>query len=397
MSMLPNDPIAAVTSADPYPYYRDLVAHRPCYHDERYKLWVAASADAVTAVLTSDLCRVRPRDEPVPSALLGSAAADIFQHLVRMNDGERHGPLRQAVQATLESIDLGHVAREGRQWARMLLDEPLAARTVSRLAHVTFRLPVYVIASLLGVPQERLEQTALWIGDFVRCIAPASTPSQIEQGKIAAGHLLDLFHSLLDSIDAGSGSSLLALLSEQMNEVGCTNQDSILANGIGFLSQSYEATAGLICNTLAVLASHPEVFAQVKADSGLLRQVIEEVVRFDPSVHNTRRFLARNGTVAGQAVQKGDAVLVLLAAANADPAVNAQPERFDPSRKDRCVFTFGVGIHACPGEVLAKEIALAGCERLIASQFVPENLLKTLPYHPSANVRIALPASEMHR
>ena len=397
MTMVPHDPIAAVTAANPYPYYRDLVANRPCYHDEKYKLWVAASADAVTAVLTSDLCRVRPRDEPVPSALLGSAAAVVFQHLVRMNDGERHRPLRQAVQATLESIDLGHVAREGRQWARVLLDESLAVGTISRLAYVAFRLPLYVIASLLGVPQEKLEQTALWVGDFVRCIAPTSTPSQIEQGNIAAGHLLDLFRSLLGSIEAGSGSSLLAFLSKQMNEVGCTNQDGILANGIGFLSQSYEATAGLICNTLVVLASHPDVFAQVKADPGLLRQVIEEVVRVDPSVHNTRRFLARNGTVAGQAMQEGDAVLVLLAAANADPAANAQSEHFDPSRKDRCVFTFGVGMHACPGEALAKEIALAGCERLITYQFDPENLLKTLTYHPSANVRIALPASEIHR
>lgn len=70
----PRHPIAAVTHADPYPYYAQLVARAPVYRDEALDRWVASSADAVTAVLSSDLCRVRPPTEPVPRALLGSRA-----------------------------------------------------------------------------------------------------------------------------------------------------------------------------------------------------------------------------------------------------------------------------------------------------------------------------------
>src|SRR5260370_1142927 len=71
----PADPIAAVTHPDPYPYYRALVARAPLYRDEALGLWVAASAHAVTAALTSPLGRVRPAAEPVPASFVASPAA----------------------------------------------------------------------------------------------------------------------------------------------------------------------------------------------------------------------------------------------------------------------------------------------------------------------------------
>src|ERR1700704_2197965 len=101
MMKFPADPIAAVTHPDPYPYYADLLARKPIYRDEALGLWIASSAAAVGAVLGSDRCRVRPPAEPVPNALLGSPAADIFRHLVRMNDGPGHCPVKRAVTRTL--------------------------------------------------------------------------------------------------------------------------------------------------------------------------------------------------------------------------------------------------------------------------------------------------------
>src|SRR4029453_3890049 len=70
----------------------------------------------------------------------------------------------------------------------------------------------------------------------------------------------------------------------------------------------------------------------------------------------------------------GDAVLVVLAAANRDPAANADGERFDPLRKERQAFTFSLGAHACPGETLATLITVAGVEQLLASGVHPERL-----------------------
>jgi cytochrome P450 len=111
-------------------------------------------------------------------------------------------------------------------------------------------------------------------------------------------------------------------------------------------------------------------------------------LRFDPPVQNTRRFLARNGIVAGRAMHEGDAILVVLAGANRDPAANPDPERFDLFRQDRRVFTFGVGVHACPGEELATTIAEAGVAQLLLDRLDLRGFAATVSYRQSPNVRM---------
>jgi cytochrome P450 len=380
--VFPQDPITAVTHPDPYPYYADLVSRKPLYYDDRLRLWVASSAGAVTSALTNGLCGVRPAAEPVPKSLLGSPAAEIFRHLVRMNDGERHYPVKQAVSASLASIGEARATQLSARWARFLFDEG-ASDSLSRFA---FHLPVYVVGSLLGVPENMLRQTALWMGDFARCLAPASDPDQIERGKAAAGHLLHMFRDLANH----EGGLPSALAREAPGSAGVLARDAVIANGIGLLSQSYEATAGLIGNTLLALASRPEAREQVAADPDVLRPVIQEVLRYDSPVQNTRRFLAEDGFIAGAEMKAGDAILVILAAANRDPSANPNPERFDVFRKDRRIFTFGVGAHACPGEALAATIARAGVERLIASGIAIERLPEIMTYRASVNARIPI-------
>jgi cytochrome P450 len=383
---LPRDPVAAVTHPDPYPYYASLVAERPVYREEALGLWVASSAAAVTAVLSSDLWRVRPPAEPVPRALLGSPAGDIFGHLVRMNDGPGHCPFKQAVSATLDSVDRIQAAEQSKTSARILSGELEPAADPRRLTEFAFRLPVHVVAGLLGVPPDRLRETAQWTDDFVRCLSPLSTLEQIEQSKTAAGRLLDLFGSLL----AGRGTGgLLGTLAAQARRLGREDVDVIVANGIGFLSQSYEATAGLIGNTLLVLISQPAVCEQVAGDPGLLRHVVQEVLRYDPPVQNTRRFLAASGEIDGQQMKEGDAILVVLAAANRDPQANPDAQRFEMLRENRRTFTFGAGAHACPGETLAASIAEAGVRQLLASGLRVEELERPR-FRASANVRIPI-------
>ncbi len=183
------DPIAAVTHPDPYPFYADLVAKRPLYRDDALGVWVAVSAEAVTAVLTSDLCRVRPPAEPVPRALVGSPAGEIFRHLVRMTDGPGHAPCKHAVAATLGSF--AETAAASRHWAGHLAGE-IRPDDSKGLAGFHFRLPVCTVASLLGVPPEELPLASSWTSDLVAAFAPASTAEQVKRGQAAAVSLLEL-------------------------------------------------------------------------------------------------------------------------------------------------------------------------------------------------------------
>jgi cytochrome P450 len=382
----PKDPIAAVTHPNPYPYYADLVAHRPLYYDEALKLWVASSAEAVTAVLMSELCRVRPTTEPVPRAIVDSASGALFQHLIRMNDGEKHDQMKQAVSATLHTGLMDQIADQSRQCADSLFNSLHLATSQERMMDFAFHLPVYVVASLLGVPEKKLEQTALWVGNFVRGIAPGGTLAQVEQGKEAAHQLREMMGELATT----AHESLFTSLMYESAQVGQKNADVIAANAIGLMMQSYDATAGLIANTLRLFATHPAIFAQVKANTCLLRSALQEVLRYDAPVQNTRRFVAQDGSIAGQAMKAGDTILVVLAAANRDSATNPHPQQFDLCRTNRRLFTFGIGAHACPGAMMAVAIAQAAIERIFAAGMTLEQWAGPIAYRPSVNARIAL-------
>ena len=384
----PRDPIAAVTHPDPYPYYAQLVATRPFHRDDTLGLWVACSAAAVTDVLGNPACLVRPPAEPVPRPLLGTAAGSIFGRLVRMNEGERHAALKPAVSAVTSRID-APVREQAKRWAEHLVKTLEPARDPASVDRFAFSLSAYVLAGMLGASPGGLADTAALVGDFARSIAPAATGEQLSRGSHAAGELIVRFEALLGARGGATPSTLLGDLDREVGRAGRADRDDVVANGIGFLSQAYEATAGLIGNTLVTLGQlrprglHP-------AERGELAGIVREVVRYDPPVQNTRRFVARDTTIGGQPLKTGDVVLVVVAAANRDPLANPEPSRFDPARTSRQSFTFGVGPHACPGETIATAIAEAGVMALLASGVEPARLVTNVTYRPSGNTRVPI-------
>jgi unspecific monooxygenase len=380
----PADPIAAVTHPDPYPYYADLVAERPVARDPALGLWIVCGAAAVTAVLTDPRCLVRPPGEPVPASLMGTPGGAIFGRLVRMRDGTAHSALKPAVSAATARIEAS-VREHARRWAGHLATTWDVAGDPARVSEFAVVLPVYAVASVLGIAPDMLELTAGWVSDFARSIAPAATSQQLARGNAGAGHLLDTFSALHDAQSGADGP--LADLRRAIARAGHGDVDDIVANGIGFLSQACEATAGLIGNTLLALGR--EASAGASGSGGApLPAIVAEVVRHDPPVQNTRRFLAADAVIGSQAMKAGDAVLVVLAAANRDPTANPDPARFDPLRTERQAFTFGVGPHGCPGEAAARAIAEEGLQALLASGVRPEQFVRGVTYRPSANTRV---------
>jgi cytochrome P450 len=220
----------------------------------------------------------------------------------------------------------------------------------------------------------------------VRCLSPLSGPSDIARSNEAASALLEILREELRQPHHGG----LAMNAERLQSLGIDEIDAVLANLIGFMSQTYEATAGLIGNTLLALARNAAIRRRVAGDDALLERVIEEVARHDPPVHNTRRFVAQDCIIAGEAMKQGDQILVVLAAANRDPALHAQPHLFDPDRADRRSFTFGAGRHACAGPAIAASIAAAGIQALIEHGLDVASLARSVQYRRSINSRVPL-------
>jgi len=384
----PADPIWAVMHPDPYPYYAQQVARGAVERHEQLGLWVASSAADITAVLSSGLCGVRPTDEPVPKTLLGSVAGDLFGRFVRMNDRPGHGAMKQAVHGAMNTLDPKKVAKIAGACATQLLDGHPPDEAPLWIDRFCADLPVACIATLLGLPADQLKATATDVGDFVRCVTPGGTQVAMESGKEAASRLRDRLRSLRPS-RSSERDPLLEQIAKAARAQGLEDPEWRTANAIGLMVQSRDATAGLIGNTLLRLAADPEAREFARAHD-VLTPLLREVLRHDAPIQNTRRYVVRDGFVAGRAMRAGDAILVVLAAANRDPAANPDPDRFDKFRQNRRCFTFGLGVHECPGQLLALAVAQAGVTRLLQAGVDLARLARQHSYRASANARIPI-------
>ncbi|UUZ68423.1 cytochrome P450 [Polaromonas sp. P2-4] len=386
--MNPDHILAASAHPNPYPYYAALVAGPALVFDAPRKLWIASSAACVKEVLQNPVCHVRPAAEPVPKAILGSAAGEVFGHLVRMNEGAKHDAPKLALQRFLAATDMPRVQQRTEALAVSALgNDSLRGAELSRWA---FEVPVMAVADLLGFKASELSQVAGWMGDFVACLSPLSTEAQLLAASDAAKALLARFSVLARTAQADEkdANSALARVQFEAGQVGWHNADALLANLVGLLSQTYEATAGLIGNSIVALATQPGLLETVTRQPGQLLPMVQEVSRHDPSIHNTRRFVAQATQIAGVPLQAGDAALLVLAAASRDPVCNPRPGDFLLERHGRDIPGFGQGAHQCQGQMLAHTIAAAALKTLLGSGCLQQTPPQRWHYRPSVNARI---------
>ncbi len=345
-TIYPNNVIAAVRHPDPYPYYQ-LCQEKALYYDDALKAWLAFSAEAVEAVLSHPACAVRPPSMPVPEHLHNTTAGIIFQNLIRMTDGKQQTKVKSSIKEQLKMLPFHQLVDLSDRRAKNRL------QASDNLNQFAADLPVYVMADLIDMPPHQIDNIVRLVQTFALCLNPVNEANQVEKGTVAAKDLMQLLYDI-DSV-------FIKQLAEK------TSPEVAVANSIGLMFQSYEATAGLIGNALHTLAIYPELREQLISDDNLLRAFIEEVNRWNPSVQNTRRYLTMNSTIMGHDMSSEDTIILVLAAANRDEHVNANPHQFLLERDKRQSYTFGMGQHACIGETIALTIAQAGLKHILAT------------------------------
>lgn len=348
----PSHALDAVTHSDPYPWYAQLRAQAPLSFDAALGLWVAADAATVEAAFVHPQLRVRPPAEPVPRGLQGTAAGEVFARLVRMNDGGFHRGHKPAVTAAAQRWPLAQATQAGSAAAQDLLERigPNALLTA---------LPVQSMARLLGVPAQAWDDTTRWVTQFTQGIAAGADAQAIAVASEAARQLMAQGEAEgLDMVRA--------------------------ANRIALMQQALDATAGLIGNTVLALQREP----------GLMRfdpaQLVAEIARWDAPVQNTRRFAEQDLELAGRRIAQGQCVLLVLASANRDAALNPEPDRLWPERPQRRSLGFGAGVHGCPGEALAVAIVAGALPLLSEGGRLDTYFGVPVGYRPLPNARIPL-------
>ena len=389
----PRDVRAAPSHPDPYPYYARLVREQPLFRDEANGCWVVTSASAVLEVLTNNDCHTRPESGRVPTELRAGAMAELFGRLVRLRDDETHDAMKSAIVAALRRLDFARVSEAVRGRVAELDIELGPHLDEARVNRFMFQLPVQVIARLIGIPDARFNDVTTWLGDYGAATAavvtgiPSPDAALIERGHRGARALLDLVRTLKNE-PAAAGPLLSALVGEA-KKAGCTDEDDVTANGVGLMIQGFASISSVIGLTLLALARRPDLRVHVEGDRTALRSLIQEVLRCDPCTNSTLRFMARDGVIAGQNMREGDVIIVMIAAANRDPALNSDPDRFDINRLNRQYLEFGAGAHACPADKLAPLIAEIAVDHLLKRGAPIERLEKSVSYAASAHVRTA--------
>jgi len=373
MTDSPINALAAVQHVNPYPYYATLRQGANLTFDTSLNLWLAAKASVIRQVLAHPAAKVRPLKEAVPAHLAGSTVGQIFSHLIRMTDGAMQQqakiwllPRLQGWSDTLIRQQTLQVISELQNEMAATYQQPVTALFGDSVVLNEFiqQLPVRVVATLLEFSQSQARLAATAIADFICKLAPSAAhdASAMLAGEQAGQLLLTQLQAINPPAD----------LPWQQ------------ANLLGLLMQSYEATAGLIGNSLVALTEQV-LWPTLQADPGLCLPLVAEVARYDAPVQNTRRFIHADCEIAGIALPAGSTVLLLLAAAGCDEAVYPQPEQFRLDRPAQANLTFSSGAHQCPGQQLALQISAVAIEFLL-SQALPPLQWR---YRPSLNGRLS--------
>ncbi|VVE35670.1 cytochrome p450 oxidoreductase [Pandoraea capi] len=390
----PANPIDAVVHPDPYPYYATLAERRPFGFDASLGMWVAAGPEALAEVLRHPACGVRPAGKVIPPALADGPAGDWFGALVRMNDGAAHGAMKPWLATRLAALrtDRDALARLHDAAQAACADAYLAQgeAPAARLDDFVFRQPVYGLAAWLGVPAAQWTEVYEDVHRLVAAMAESGKPSPnanvLALGHHAATALRRHAARWLDN-DAAPGSWLRDTARSAARDDGI-DFGVLNANLAGLFTQTHDACAGLVANSLRRLArtaptdtaTGPSAGNSTGSVSPGMRhaiQIVSNVIRFDPPVQNTRRFLHAPAVISGHKLSMGDVILVVLASAPSGPA------------SDDVAWTFGLGAHGCPGRSPASTIAAVGVQAILESGVDLATVADGSAYHSLANARIA--------
>jgi cytochrome P450 len=373
-------------ASDPYPAYAWLREHSPVHRatlPSGVEAWlVTRYADARQALADARLSK-NPAHHAADAhgknrtGIPGERSANLMMHLLNI-DPPDHTRLRRLVAKAFTPRRVAEFAPRVQELTDGLIDR-FAARGEADLIHdFAFPLPLYTICDLLGVPREDQDDLRDWAGMMIRH-GGGPRGGVARSVKKIRGYLADLIHRKRDD----AGDDLISGLIRASDHGEHLSENEAAAMCFVLLFAGFETTINLIGNGAYALLRHPGQRARLQAsiergERGLLETGIEELLRYDGPVElATWRFATEPLTIGGQPIATGDPVLVVLAAADRDPARFTEPDTLDLSRRDNQHLGYGHGIHYCLGAPLARLEGRTALETLLRR--LPDLQLATEP------------------
>jgi cytochrome P450 len=345
--------------ADPYPTYAWLRAARPIWRPVE-RVYVLSRHEDCAAVLRD------PRFGRAEEGRLGlrrvgqgteaTGEQPAVRSFLALNPPD-HTRLRRLVSRAFTPARVRDLGPRIEAIAAELIEAAVASGgPVDLIAALASPLPVTVISELLGVPPGDYDRLVGWSDALARGLDPgflisAEDRERQQLGRAEFGAYLG---DLIAARRRSPGDDLVSALAGVVDDGDVLSEEELIATCILLLVAGHETTTSLIGAAVLGLIQHPGQLARLRAEPELMAGAVEEFLRYDPPVQLTARVALTDASIGTVPVSAGSAALMLVGAANRDPALCADPDDLDVTRPPTHHVSFGQGIHFCLGAPLAR-------------------------------------------
>ncbi len=298
-----------------------------------------------------------------------STVFDTFGEHMMTVEGEPHDFYKRAhqpffmpttIRDTLEDQIRAHID--------LLIDGFEAQAEVEFRAAFASRLPILTMLSMFGLAPEEESRLREWSDSFEKALSNFTWDDKIrDAGRESAAQFIALIEKYVNSLRSSGNSDDATLLGALLSASGKDrlSDEQICRNALIIFFGGISTVEALLLNTFYALSLHPETLERVRRDAALIPKALNETVRWLGPVQSATRHVVRAAELHGVEFREGDTVNCMLAAANHDPAVFADPEIFDIDRRNlQRQVGFAVGPHHCLGSRLARAEAGIALRRL---------------------------------
>ena len=351
--------------ADPYPTYRALQQHDPLHRCRDGSLFLTRFSDLDAVYRDRVNYSSDKRAAFAPKFGTGSPLYAHHTTSLVFNDPPYHTRVRRHIVAALSPATLKLMSADLERLIDRLCDALAERGEVDLVDDYAAAIPVEVIGNLLGVPADERGALRAWSLAILAALDPAPTAEVVDRGNASVAEFLDFTRDLLAERRRRPRSTedlLTRLLAEETSDEPLTEAE-LQHNCIFLLNAGHETTTNLIGNALQLILDTPLARERLLAEPPLIASAIEECLRLESPNQLGNRLVVAPVEIGGEPVPAGTYLTLCIGAANRDPKVFPQPDRFDVGRQPNRHLAFAAGGHACAGMNVARlegQLAIAG-------------------------------------
>jgi cytochrome P450 len=353
------DPFDKELVAAPHPRYHRLRSEDPVHWSPPIRCWVLSRMEDIQAVLEdgnftaldcsgnlSELARRANRNFDASIRLLDA--------MLFFEDGARHQHDRRSIAKVLNRLPLSRLEPRIEEITSFLSSKLSRLESYDAIEQFAEPMPQLVMAHILGLPPSDVPVLNELLAQMTLLFDPAVTLEVCENINEKVAAALALLESRIAESLGDSSENGLSILYE-----GASGPESAkLANAAATASFTYrvgaETTIGLIGLLIRRLAHQPRLRQNLRKDPSLTPTVVSEVLRLESNVQRSVRVCRETRVIGGKTIRPGDRLMLLLGAANRDPAIFDKPDNLDVIPRSQPDVSFGGGPHFCLGASLAR-------------------------------------------